>query len=123
MSVERARQEARSFYRLEPMRVEDIPQITVIEEATFSNPWPEEAFQDEIGKNAFSYPVVARPVSSSPGGSDFVAGYSVTWVVFNELHVQNVAVHPQHRGRGLGRFLVEEALELGRAARWKVCQS
>ncbi len=42
---------------------------------------------------------------------------SVTWVVFNELHVQNVAVHPQHRGRGLGRFLVEEALELGRAAR------
>ncbi len=119
MNVERARhvgRDRRARYRLEPMRVEDIPQVALIEEASFGNPWPEQAFKDEIVKNAFSYPVVARPVSSSPGGSDFVAGYCLKWVVFNELHVQNVAVHPQHRRRGLGRFLVEEALELGRSA-------
>jgi ribosomal-protein-alanine N-acetyltransferase len=117
MSVERARRvgrESRSLYRLESMRVEDIPQIALIEEVSFSNPWPEQAFKDEIRKNVFSYPVVARLVSSS---SDFVAGYCIKWVVFNELQVQNVAVHPQHRGRGLGGVLVEEALEYGRAAR------
>ena len=114
MSVERNRHvDTGSVYRLASMRVEDIPQILLIEEASFSNPWPEEAFKDEIAKNAFSYPVVARPVSS---GSDFVAGYCIKWVVFNELQVQNVAVHPQHRGRGLGRFLVEEALDFGRVA-------
>ena len=119
MSVERTRQvgqHSRALYRLESMRVGDISQVALIEEASFSNPWPEEAFKNEIVKNAFSYPVVARPVSSSPGGSDFVAGYCIKWVVFNELHVQNVAVHPQHRRRGLGRSLVEEAFEFGRSA-------
>ncbi len=112
MSVERNRHaDTGSLYWLESMRVEDIPQILLIEEVSFSNPWPEEAFKDEIVKDAFSYPVVARPESSD---SDFVAGYCIKWVVFNELQVQNVAVHPQHRGRGLGRFLVEEALDFGR---------
>ena len=114
MSVERNRHsDTGSLYRLEAMRVDEIPQILLIEEASFSNPWPEEAFKDEILKNDFSYPVVARPESSD---SDFVAGYCIKWVVFNELQVQNVAVHPQHRGTGLGRFLVQEALDFGRLA-------
>ena len=111
MSIERARHEARSLYRLEPMRLEDVHQIALIEEASFSNPWPPEAFRDEVIKNDFSHPVVARPLDS-----ELVAGYCVKWVVFNELHVQNVAVHLEHRGRGLGRFLIEEALDFGRAA-------
>jgi ribosomal-protein-alanine N-acetyltransferase len=113
MSVERAREgkeSVRSLYRLEPMRLEDIPAVIHIEHASFSNPWPKEAFIEEIRKNAFSHPTIACPRSHER----IVCGYSIPWIVFEELHIQNVAVHPLHRGRGLGRYLVEEALELGK---------
>ena len=107
----------RSLYRLEAMRLEDIPIVIDIEQASFSNPWPEEAFVDEVGKNDFSHPVVACPASSL---ERIVAGYCVPWVVFEELHIQSIAVHPRHRRRGLGRHLVEEALGLGRRAGCRV---
>ena len=114
MSIERARARkdtASASYRLEPMRFEDLPAVLHIEHSSFSNPWPKEAFVEEIRKNTFSYPTVACLRISS---ERVVCGYCVPWIVFVELHIQNVAVHPLHRARGLGRFLVEEALELGK---------
>ena len=120
MNVDRARLEkksVRSLYRFQPMRLEDVPAIVDIEQASFSNPWPEEAFVEEIRKNDFSYPAVACPISSS---ERVISGYCVPWVVFDELHIQNVAVHPLLRGCGLGRHMVEEILELGRRSGCRV---
>jgi len=42
-----------------------------------------------------------------------VAGYCVSWLVLDELHIQNVAVHPRHRGGGLARHLLKSALDEG----------
>jgi ribosomal-protein-alanine N-acetyltransferase len=42
-----------------------------------------------------------------------VLGYCVFEVVADEMHVHNLAVHPRHRGRGLGRVLLRQALGLG----------
>jgi ribosomal-protein-alanine N-acetyltransferase len=120
MSVEGARlgkESVRSLYRLEPMQVDDVPAVMSIEHASFSNPWPKEAFIEEIRKNAFSHPTIARPRASR---ERIVCGYLIPWIVFEELHIQNVAVHPLHRGRGLGRHLVEEALELGKRSGCRV---
>jgi [ribosomal protein S18]-alanine N-acetyltransferase len=41
-------------------------------------------------------------------------GYHCAWVVFDELHLQNLAVHPDWRRKGIGSLLVRHALELGR---------
>ncbi|MGH9462473.1 MAG: GNAT family N-acetyltransferase, partial [Vicinamibacteria bacterium] len=120
MSVEGARlgkESVRSLYRLEPMQVEDVPAVMRIEHASFSNPWPTEAFIEEIRKNAFSHPTIACPRAS---GERIVCGYLIPWIVFEELHIQNVAVHPFYRGGGLGRHLVEEALELGKRSGCRV---
>jgi ribosomal-protein-alanine N-acetyltransferase len=38
----------------------------------------------------------------------------VSWIVFDEIHVQNLAVHPLHRRLGLARHLLEHALTDGR---------
>ena len=35
-----------------------------------------------------------------------VAGYAGVWLVLCEAHVSNVAVHPDWRGRGIGRALM-----------------
>jgi ribosomal-protein-alanine N-acetyltransferase len=44
-----------------------------------------------------------------------VAGYGVLSVAAGEAHVLNVCVGPDHRGLGLGRFLLRRLLDI---ARW-----
>jgi ribosomal-protein-alanine N-acetyltransferase len=120
MNVEGARLHegsARSLYRLDPMRLEDVPAVLEIERASFSNPWPKEAFVEEIRKNAFSHPAVACSRAST---ERVICGYCIPWILFEELHIQNVAVHPVHRSRGLGRYLVEGALALGKSKQCSV---
>ncbi len=99
-----------SLYLLDPLRLEDIPEVVAIEEASFANPWSRSAFEHEIS-NSFSYPVVARTRGEDQSG---IAGYCVKWVVDEDLHIQNIAVHPLHQRRGLGRYLLEDAMETGR---------
>lgn len=42
------------------------------------------------------------------------AGYIVTWLVADELHVLNVATDPSLRRRGVGRALLDQALVFAR---------
>jgi ribosomal-protein-alanine N-acetyltransferase len=39
---------------------------------------------------------------------DTVVGYVCFWEVLDEAHLMNVAVHPDHRGRGHGQFILEQ---------------
>jgi ribosomal-protein-alanine N-acetyltransferase len=110
-AIEAIGTEVREHYIIEPMRLEDLTEVVAIEKATFPNPWPRESFKYEIEKNPFSYPTVARTKGND--GAE-VAGYCVKWVVFDYMHIQNIAVHPEHQRRGLGRFLLEEALMRGK---------
>jgi ribosomal-protein-alanine N-acetyltransferase len=98
------------------MRLEDLDEVLAIEKATFRNPWPRELFVHEIEKNPNSHPTVARRKA------DEIAGYCVKWVVSERMHIQNIAVHPWHQQRGLGRFLLEEAMQCGRRAHAKIVQ-
>jgi ribosomal-protein-alanine N-acetyltransferase len=98
-------------YVIEPMQMEDLAEILAIEQATFPHPWPRESFVYEIEKNPFSYPTVARAKETERAE---IAGYCVKWVVFDLMHIQNIAVHPEHQRQGLGRYLLEEALVRGK---------
>jgi ribosomal-protein-alanine N-acetyltransferase len=94
---------------LEPMRESDLDQVLAIEKVCFSNPWSRLSFVlDLYSKEACC--VVARL-----GGS--VVGYAMGWFVLDELHINNLAVHPRARRRGLGerllRFLLEKAMDRG----------
>jgi ribosomal-protein-alanine N-acetyltransferase len=46
-----------------------------------------------------------------------VAGFCAFWLVFDEIHINNVAIRPRFRGQGLGtalmRHVLAEALRLG----------
>ena len=61
----------------------------------------------EIEENAFSHP---RVVVTKDDPRE-VAGYCVSWIVFETMQIQNVAIHPRHRRRGLARHLLLRALE------------
>ena len=98
-------------YELVPMRPSHLDEVSGIELESYENPWTKSAFESELGKNPVSWSRVAL-TTETPAR---VAGYCVAWVVFEHLHIQNVAVHPEHRRQGLGRLLVLCALEEGRA--------
>jgi ribosomal-protein-alanine N-acetyltransferase len=93
------------------MRPSHLDEVSGIELESYENPWTKSAFESELGKNPVSWSRVAL-TTETPAR---VAGYCVAWVVFEHLHIQNVAVHPEHRRQGLGRLLVLRALEEGRA--------
>lgn len=94
----------------EPMirkiREEDVAQIHEIEKLCFAMPWSEESILHDVKEN-----VVARWLVMDDGEGNVLA-YAGMWFVLDEAHICNVAVHPDHRGKGYGKqiFLALEAL-------------
>ena len=98
-----------SGYTIVEMGVEHLNEVEAIERSSYSNPWPREPFLHEMEDNAFSHPKVAVTTDDART----VAGYCISWLVFKKLQIQNVALHPRHRRRGLGRYLIRRALADG----------
>jgi ribosomal-protein-alanine N-acetyltransferase len=94
------------------MRPQDLRQVLAIERGSFDNPWSSALFLQEL-RIPFSRIVVVRPAG---GADEPIVGYLCRWFVADEIHVLNVAVHPAHRGRGIGT-LVAEALREARRGR------
>ena len=42
-----------------------------------------------------------------------VAGFAAFWLVFDEIHINNIAIRPERRGRGLGTALLKHVLAEG----------
>jgi len=88
----------------------DLDAVLEIESASFARPWTREHFRDEI-QSPFGVPLVAV-VSES-----HLAGYLCLKIIFDEAEILDVAVAPDCRGLGIGRFLVRHALTLCRERR------
>lgn len=93
------------FARMKPEHIRDVVRI---ERASFPTPWSETAFHGEM-QNDFAFYIVAL----SRGR---VAGYAGMWLILDEAHVTNVAVHSDYRGLGIGRMLMEELMYLSMLA-------
>ena len=82
----------------------DLLAIFRIEKASFPQPWPFAAFERYVDEPGF---LVAE---LGPG----IAGYVVADAVPNHGrplgHIKDIAVHPDHRGEGIGSLLLERAI-------------
>jgi ribosomal-protein-alanine N-acetyltransferase len=87
----------------------DLDAVLEIEHLSFPHPWTREMFENELEHPAVSHIIVIRTAAAR------VAGYCIFWVVFDEVHVNNLAVRPQERRGGLGRELLSAALARGAA--------
>jgi len=97
---------------IEPMRREDLPEVMAIEVVSFSVPWTEEMFGNEMAAGTLAGVLVARVPGL--GASPSVVGYICVWLVSDELHINNLAVHPRWRKHGIARELLRAALQHGR---------
>jgi ribosomal-protein-alanine N-acetyltransferase len=98
--------------RIERMRRDDLPEVLAIEVASFSLPWTQEMFTNELAEDALGLILVARLLAASAPPP--VVGYICVWLVGDELHINNLAVHPRWRKRGIARALLQAALEQAR---------
>jgi ribosomal-protein-alanine N-acetyltransferase len=83
--------------------VVDLPRIMEIERLGFDHPWTEESFRREL-----ALPFSRTLVGLTSGR--ILAGYLCRWLVADECHILNVAVHPEFRRSGLGKLLMEATL-------------
>lgn len=114
MTTPGALHERAGIWALTEMRAQDLRQVLDIERRSFANPWSSALFLQEL-RIPFSRIIVIRPAG---GPEEPIVGYLCRWFVADEIHILNVAVHPQYRGRGIGAVLLGEALreaERGRA--------
>lgn len=86
------------------MSEKDIDSILSISALSFPIPWSRESFINEL-HNKFARYVVAKK-------NGIIAGYGGTWVIIDEAHITNIAVHPEYRGIGIGNTIVSSLIDL-----------
>lgn len=98
--------------RVQSLGPRDLDDILAIEQESFAAPWNRMMFESELLRNPFGRLVGA--VRNGTAATRLI-GYICYWVVFDELRLMNVAVHPDHRRRGIAQYLVRHALRDGLA--------
>ena len=90
----------------------DLPRILEIERLAFPQPWSLESFKRELIL-PFSRIMVVDQVPAESGGQ--VAGFLCRWLIVDECHILNLAVHPELRRGGIGQVLMVEAINEAKA--------
>ena len=93
----------------------DLPRILEIERLAFPSPWTLASFERELTL-PFSRVMVAIPYDDQPTPSDGdqIVGFLCRWLIADECHVLNIAVHPDSRRLGIGGVLITEAISEAR---------
>src|SRR5436189_4437497 len=95
-------------WRIEPLASpRQIDEILSIEEASFTNPWTREMYLADLDNRGVSYCFTTQ---SEDG---HIVGFCSVWRVAEELHINNLAVKPEFRRRGVATALLTHALREG----------
>ena len=79
-----------------------INEIVKIENESFIAPWPKQILADYIKKPGFFCNIAIN------GTDEDVAGYSISTLIYDEIHVFKIAVSPCHRRKGIARELLSD---------------
>jgi ribosomal-protein-alanine N-acetyltransferase len=104
-----SRQALHTVITLEPMTLDDLDAVLLIEHQSFSTPWSRPLFESELAADT-SRLLVAR-LDILP---HTLVGYIGYRVVVDEMHVVIVAVDPAWRRHGIARDMLSQALAQGR---------
>ncbi|OQY20137.1 MAG: ribosomal-protein-alanine N-acetyltransferase [Desulfobacteraceae bacterium 4572_35.1] len=88
--------------QLREMDTEDLPQVLIIEQACYPQPWSAQMFQHEMDNH------LAHLVVCEQNGQ--VLGYICFWHVASEVEIHNVATKPTCQGHGIGGKLMTSVL-------------
>lgn len=84
-----------------PMTLDDIDEVSALEDSVFPHPWTRANFMDSISSGYDAW-VVRDPLGD-------LAGYFLLLYAVDEAHLLDVAVASERQGEGLGRWLLDKA--------------
>lgn len=95
-----------SELRIRAARPDDAEQIIAIDQASFAQPWAPATMQSALQKAAQGEYIAFVAEKESA-----ICGFVVAWTIFDEGEIGTLAVDESARGQGIGRCLLEGALE------------
>ncbi len=91
--------------RIEPLTSPaEIDDILRIESISFTNPWTREMYLSELEHRNVAFFYIARDAFGE------AIGFCSFWIVLDELHINNLAVLPEHRRAGVASALLDRVL-------------
>ena len=89
-------------YEIVEMTEEHLPEVLYISELSFPIPWSKVSFHKELQNVFAKYLVVLS--------DNKVLAFGGMWIIIDEAHITNIAVHPDYRGLGLGDRIMESMI-------------
>lgn len=93
----------------EPMRLADLDELLVVEEAAYAFPWTRGNFVDSLHAGYHCW--LLR------GAQQRIEAYAISMTGVDELHLLNLTVAPAQQGRGLARAMLDALVAHCRRAR------
>jgi [ribosomal protein S18]-alanine N-acetyltransferase len=93
---------------IDEMTEADLDAVVALETAVSNPAWSRAMFQSELANRRIATFLVAR-IRPDQLACPPITGYLGCWTIFEEVHLLNVAVHPDWRRRGIGTRLVAAA--------------
>ena len=107
-------------FSIDCMTEHDLVEVCAIEEMSALSAWGWDAYYNEMRAQTDTIMLVARLDAARYQYQ--LAGFIVARFIADELHVNNVAVRPEFRGRGLGSILLNTTLHQGQLRKAKTAQ-
>lgn len=84
------------------MTEDDIDDVVEISSLSFSHSWNRSSYEQELQNSLAKYFVAEI--------DNRVIGFVGTWLIVDESHITNVAVHPEFRKQGIASKLIESMI-------------
>jgi [ribosomal protein S18]-alanine N-acetyltransferase len=97
-------------YLIQPLTPADLDAVMDIEQLSFPSPWSRQAFEEEMARSWARLEIVRDAVTGRP------LAFTDYWLVADELHILNIATHPEARRQGHGARLLQHILAVARQA-------
>jgi ribosomal-protein-alanine N-acetyltransferase len=103
-------------YLIQPLTPADLDAVMEIERLSFRTPWLRQAFEDELARPWARVEVLRDAVTGRP------VAFADYWLGADELHILNIATHPEARRQGHGARLLRHILEVARRASYRTVE-
>ena len=97
----------RTQHLIRLMRPEDLDPVMAIERSSFESPWTKNNFFDEFKNSDLSTQLVME-------FDHQVIAFAIVWIILDECHLANIAVHTDFRRIGVAEILLNKVIQIAR---------